>query len=86
MVPAATGISLSIIKPGMQSFASAMGQATYNVFGFALGTFLPGFYMQYIRETDYDNNPDGEEEKIILQKGMQLLFLWSFFGLLFLGA
>jgi hypothetical protein len=42
IVPAATGIMLSVVPTGSKNLASGFGQGLYNILGFSLGTLVPG--------------------------------------------
>jgi hypothetical protein len=52
----------------------------YNVLGYALGTVLPGAWMQYLNSVD-----DSRSRERILAWGMRLVLLWAGFGLYFLS-
>lgn len=46
IVPAATGIMLSVVPNSAKNLASGFGQGIYNIFGFALGSQIPGLVMK----------------------------------------
>ncbi|CAD7941926.1 unnamed protein product [Amoebophrya sp. A120] len=74
MVPALTGMMLSVVRSDFRATASAVAQASFNVLGFAAGTLAPGVFMN-ILDGSFKNR---------LRGGMTLLFLWAIFGVLFI--
>eukprot|EP00922_Rhytidocystis_sp_ex-Travisia-forbesii_P054071 GHVS01080220.1.p1 GENE.GHVS01080220.1~~GHVS01080220.1.p1 ORF type:complete len:1024 (+),score=243.20 GHVS01080220.1:63-3134(+) len=70
MLPPLTGILIAAVDMEIRTFASGFSMFLYNVFGYALGTFLPGVIMQIFNAGDV--------------LGMRLILLWSIFG--FLGV
>lgn len=61
MLPAVTGISMAAVPEGLRKSASSWSMLLYNVFGFSLGTYLPGHI--------------GEQTSI--RVAMQIVFLWA---------
>ena len=46
LVPPITGISVGVVEPQARQFATTVAMVTYHVFGFALGSLLPGAVLQ----------------------------------------
>ncbi|KAH8582579.1 major facilitator superfamily transporter [Cryptosporidium sp. chipmunk genotype I] len=46
LVPPITGISVGVVEPQIRQFATTVAMVTYHVFGFALGSLLPGAVLQ----------------------------------------
>ncbi|KAK9171606.1 Major Facilitator Superfamily protein [Cryptosporidium meleagridis] len=46
LVPPITGISVGVVEPHARQFATTVAMVTYHVFGFALGSLLPGAVLQ----------------------------------------
>uniref|UniRef100_A0A0G4FH48 Major facilitator superfamily (MFS) profile domain-containing protein n=1 Tax=Chromera velia CCMP2878 TaxID=1169474 RepID=A0A0G4FH48_9ALVE len=69
VVPAAFGIIVTTVEIELRPFATGTGMLLYNLLGFSLGTFLPGVVISSVN----------------LRWGMVVIFLWSFFGLFFMG-
>ncbi|KAK6590470.1 major facilitator superfamily transporter [Cryptosporidium xiaoi] len=46
LVPPITGISVGVVQPNMRQFAATVTMVTYHIFGFALGSLLPGAILQ----------------------------------------
>ncbi|OII74884.1 major facilitator superfamily transporter [Cryptosporidium ubiquitum] len=46
LVPPITGISVGVVEPKIRQFATTVAMVTYHVFGFALGSLLPGAVLQ----------------------------------------
>ncbi|CRG96402.1 major facilitator superfamily protein, putative [Plasmodium gallinaceum] len=68
LLPPITGIILSTVKSEIRSFASAFSMFMYNIFGYALGTFFPGFIVDFFRVSEVVS--------------IKVVYLWSFFGLI----
>ncbi|CRH00223.1 major facilitator superfamily protein, putative [Plasmodium relictum] len=68
LLPPITGIILSTVKSEIRSFASAFSMFLYNIFGYALGTFFPGFIVDFFRVSEVVS--------------IKVVYLWSFFGLI----
>lgn len=45
IVPGATGLVLTSVPPSLRALSCAISMLTYNVFGYAAGSLVPGFYM-----------------------------------------
>jgi MFS family permease len=80
IVPVATGLVLAAVPAKLRSFSSAMSMLVYNIGGYALGTVLPGVWMQYLNGAD----PNKSRERI-LAWGMRLILMWAGFGLFFIA-
>eukprot|EP00922_Rhytidocystis_sp_ex-Travisia-forbesii_P008645 GHVS01012663.1.p1 GENE.GHVS01012663.1~~GHVS01012663.1.p1 ORF type:complete len:866 (-),score=214.69 GHVS01012663.1:875-3472(-) len=65
ILPPATGIIIAAVDADIRAFASGFSMTVYNIFGYTLGTLLPGALMSQIG----------------LQGGMIVVFNWSFIGL-----
>eukprot|EP00397_Hematodinium_sp_SG-2012_P037777 GEMP01040991.1.p1 GENE.GEMP01040991.1~~GEMP01040991.1.p1 ORF type:complete len:554 (+),score=50.09 GEMP01040991.1:86-1747(+) len=76
IVPGATGILLMSVPPKTRPMASGIGQGAYNVFGYGLGTFLPGAIISLATPSGQES---GAEERLL---GMRFIFFWSVFGLI----
>jgi len=61
MLPAVTGISMAAVPENLRKSASSWSMLLYNVFGFSLGAYLPG----YIGEV------------FSIRFGMQIVFMWA---------
>jgi MFS family permease len=100
IVPGATGLVLSSVPPQVRAFSSAMSMLTFNIFGYASGTILPGVYMQFLQgnhgtgartgnSTDDASAVSSAEEDAeyayVLRAGFRLVLCWSVFGLLFMA-
>lgn len=46
LVPPITGISVGVVEPKIRQFATTVAMVTYHIFGFALGSLLPGAILQ----------------------------------------
>ncbi|KAJ1607456.1 putative MFS protein [Cryptosporidium canis] len=46
LVPPITGISVGVVEPSIRQFATTVAMVTYHIFGFALGSLLPGAILQ----------------------------------------
>lgn len=73
IVPGETGIMLTSIPAKSRPMASGIGQGAYNIFGYGLGTFLPGALISLVA-----NGTDADAKDRLI--GMQLIFYWSLFG------
>ncbi|CAD7963962.1 unnamed protein product [Amoebophrya sp. A25] len=74
MVPALTGMMLSVVRNDFRATASAVANGLFNVLGFAAGTLAPGLFMSFLSGTFRDR----------LRGGMSLLFCWAILGVIFL--
>ncbi|CBZ50336.1 hypothetical protein NCLIV_008080 [Neospora caninum Liverpool] len=64
ILPAATGIVIASVPLEVRAFGSGFCMMIYNVFGYVLGTLVPGAIIQAAG----------------LTWGMRVVFLWSIFG------
>eukprot|EP00923_Selenidium_pygospionis_P049495 GHVN01085265.1.p1 GENE.GHVN01085265.1~~GHVN01085265.1.p1 ORF type:complete len:646 (+),score=125.04 GHVN01085265.1:1108-3045(+) len=48
MFPASTGILIAAVDPKHRAFASGLSMFTFNIFGYALGSFLPGVMITLV--------------------------------------
>ncbi|EPT31790.1 transporter, major facilitator family protein [Toxoplasma gondii ME49] len=64
ILPAATGIVIASVPVEVRAFGSGFCMMIYNVFGYVLGTLVPGAIIQAAG----------------LTWGMRVVFLWSIFG------
>eukprot|EP00928_Gymnodinium_smaydae_P042948 TRINITY_DN28879_c0_g1_i1.p1 TRINITY_DN28879_c0_g1~~TRINITY_DN28879_c0_g1_i1.p1 ORF type:complete len:573 (-),score=74.41 TRINITY_DN28879_c0_g1_i1:252-1904(-) len=62
VLPAVTGIGMAAVPRALRKSASSWSMLLYNVFGFGLGSYLPGYVA----------------EQVSLQLAMRTVFLWSF--------
>eukprot|EP00397_Hematodinium_sp_SG-2012_P014431 GEMP01014671.1.p1 GENE.GEMP01014671.1~~GEMP01014671.1.p1 ORF type:complete len:524 (-),score=80.35 GEMP01014671.1:1284-2855(-) len=76
IVPGETGMMLTSIPPKSRPMGSGIGQGAYNVFGYGLGTFLPGAIISLATPSGQES---GAEERLL---GMRFIFFWSVFGLI----
>lgn len=71
IVPPGTGIMLTVVPAEMRAFASSVGQGFYNIFGFGMGSLLPGVAISMM---------PFESPRLRRQYGMMVLFGSSFFA------
>lgn len=64
VLPPATGILIASVDPSLRPFASSFCIFAYSIFGYALGSFLPGPFISWLGWTH----------------GMKVVFFWSLFG------
>ncbi|CAK0832513.1 unnamed protein product, partial [Prorocentrum cordatum] len=76
IVPPGTGIMLTVVRAEMRAFASSVGQGFYNIFGFGMGSLLPGVAISLM---------PFENPRLRRQYGMMTLFGSSFFAWLSLA-
>lgn len=76
LVPALTGVMLSVLPVSVRTIGSGLAQAMFNVLGFGAGTLVPGLFMSFL------NFSDKVKE---IRWGMALLFSWALLGVLFLS-
>ncbi|PFH38719.1 transporter, major facilitator family protein [Besnoitia besnoiti] len=67
LLPPLTGLQIASVDTALRTFASGLSMFTYNICGYALGTFLPGAVMDFAQQGDV--------------VGMRLILFWSLFGL-----
>ncbi|KFH10996.1 transporter, major facilitator family protein [Toxoplasma gondii VAND] len=66
LLPPLTGLQIAAVETPLRTFASGLSMFTYNICGYALGTFLPGAVMDFVKGDTV---------------GMRLILFWSLFGL-----
>jgi len=81
IVPGATGMVIALVRQDMKAFSAGLSMAVQNVFGYALGAYLPSFMIRYV----FGGGPEASEQEksqaYIL--GIRVLLLWAIWGLLF---
>eukprot|EP00812_Abedinium_dasypus_P016289 NODE_999_length_1274_cov_325.026251.p1 GENE.NODE_999_length_1274_cov_325.026251~~NODE_999_length_1274_cov_325.026251.p1 ORF type:complete len:367 (+),score=90.58 NODE_999_length_1274_cov_325.026251:3-1103(+) len=61
LLPAVTGISMAAVPESLRKSASSWSMLLYNVLGYSLGAYLPGYVAEYVS----------------LRFAMQVVFLWA---------
>lgn len=74
MLPPVTGLVLSSVDADLQVFANAFSMLLYNLLGYGLGSYLPGQVADLA----------GKDPSTRLRRAMQVVFLWSIFGVYFI--
>jgi hypothetical protein len=77
MIPGSTGLLLSSVPPSLRAFSAAMSMFVYNISGYGAGSIFPGICMQVAKGFGYGG-------KDTMRIGMDLVFLWSLFGVLWM--
>merc|ERR1712187_784078 len=77
ILPPATGMLITVVDPETRPLANAFSMFIYNIFGYALGSFLPGLVMQFLTRHGTLGN-----ELSVEQWGMRLILWWAVFGCL----
>ncbi|CBZ53321.1 conserved hypothetical protein [Neospora caninum Liverpool] len=49
LLPPLTGLQIAAVETPLRTFASGLSMFTYNICGYALGTFLPGAVMDFVK-------------------------------------
>jgi hypothetical protein len=80
IVAPATGILVAIVPPHIKPIANSMSMVGYNVFGYSLGSILPGFFQSLISPCNGVENPQNCDTSMVERRGMQLILGWSIFG------
>mmetsp|Transcript_141742 Transcript_141742/g.395198 ORF Transcript_141742/g.395198 Transcript_141742/m.395198 type:complete len:97 (+) Transcript_141742:1658-1948(+) len=69
---------IAAVDPDIRPFASAASMIFYNVFGYALGSILPGTLMAWIYPPD---TPDPSvDPRYVELWGMRMILWWSVLG------
>jgi MFS family permease len=81
IVPGATGMVIALVRQDMKTFSAGLSMAVQNVFGYALGAYLPSFLIRYV----FGGGPEAtdEEKSQAYINGIRVLMLWAIWGLLF---
>lgn len=74
MLPAAAGLGLAVVPEKLRSPAAAWATVAKNIFGFALGSLMPGLVSAYTSAAGED--VDGSSRHKELRLGMQVVFLF----------
>jgi MFS family permease len=77
MLPGSTGLLLSSVPQNLRAFSAAMSMFVYNIGGYGAGEIFPGICMQLAKGRGYN-------QKATMQIGLDVVFLWSLFGVLWM--
>jgi len=80
ILPPATGMLISVVDPETRPFASAVSMVFYNVFGYALGSILPGIVMGWLKRKAAAEESRDVDIRWVEVWGMRLILWWSVLG------